>query len=422
MEETDLHLFDCLDCFLFHPEVLVSENQQIKLFPIIDSPVTYENLRMEQQDEPALIMKLQGDPDNYQLRPFNEVDLICVQVPANNSFKICLPTTLIPTAIEWYHHMLGHVGESRLFDTIDAHMAHPHLRRRVEEYVSTCEVCKMMKLPGRGYGHLPPREARLQPFEEIACDSIGPWTVPIPGMNLKFSALTTICTVSNLCELSRKQNDTSLEAGRLLELSWLHRYPRPLRCIHDGGAEFKYGFLRVLQQWGIKNVSITAHNPQSNAICERMHQTVAQILRTYVQTNPPQNQQEATTLVDHALSSASYAMRAAIHRTLKVYPGALIFHRDMILNVPLMAELITIRDRRQQLIDYNLQRTNSKRRFYDYQVGDYVSDLAALRPSKLDPRASNRFRITQVHVNGTVVIERRPGVLERINIRRIRPL
>ena len=154
---------------------------------------------------------------------------------------------------------------------------------------------------------LPPQEARLQPFEEIACDSIGPWTVPIPGMNLKFSALTTICTVSNLCEISRKQNDTSLEAGSLLEISWLHCYPRPLRCIHDGEAEFKYGFLPVLQQWGIKNVSVTAHNPQSNAICERMHQTVAQILRTYIRTNPPQNQQKATTLIDHTLSSASYA-------------------------------------------------------------------------------------------------------------------
>ena len=78
---------------------------------------------MEQQDEPALLMQLQEDPDNYKLRPFNQVDLVCVQSPANNSFNICVPTVLIPTAIEWYHRMLGHVGESRLFDTIAAHMA-----------------------------------------------------------------------------------------------------------------------------------------------------------------------------------------------------------------------------------------------------------------------------------------------------------
>ena len=192
MEETDLHLFDCLDCFLYHPDVLSQDTSQFESFPIIDSPITYENLRMEQQDEPALLLKLQEDPNNYQLRPFNQVDLICTRIPATNSFNICLPTSLIHATIEWYHHMLGHVGESRLFDTIVVHLTHPQLQRRVEEYVGTCQVCKTMKLPGKGYGHLPPREARLQPFEEIACDSIGPWTVPIPGMNLRFSTLTTI--------------------------------------------------------------------------------------------------------------------------------------------------------------------------------------------------------------------------------------
>ena len=83
----------------------------------------------------------------------------------------------------------------------------------------------MMKLLGKGYGHLPPIKARLQPSEEIACDSIESWTIPIPGMNLKFSALTTTCTVSNLCEIIQKQNDTSLEAGRSLKQSWLHKYP-----------------------------------------------------------------------------------------------------------------------------------------------------------------------------------------------------
>ena len=279
-----------------------------------------------------------------------------------------------------------------------------------------------MKLPGKGYGHLPPREARLQPFEEVAVDSIGPWTVPLPhGQKMMFTALTTICTVSNLCELVRKCSPTLTEAGRLFEASWLCRYPRPLRCIHDGGPEFKFGFLQVLEKWGIKLVLVTSHNPQSNAICECMHQTVAQILRTYIRTNPPGGQVQAVQMIDHALNVASYALRSAMHRTMRVSPGALVFHRDMILNVPLQAELLAIRDRRQQLIDYSLQRANAKRHFYDYRINDYVSDLT-IDPTKLAARAPNRFRITQVHTNGTVTIERRPGILERVNIRRIRPL
>jgi hypothetical protein len=41
--------------------------------------------------------------------------------------------------------------------------------------------------------------------------------------------------------------------------------------------------------------------------------------------------------------------------------------------------------------------------------------------SKLDVRFEGPFQITQIHVNGTVTIRRRPGILERVNIRRIRP-
>jgi hypothetical protein len=73
-----------------------------------------------------------------------------------------------------------------------------------------------MKYPGQGYGHLPSGETRQQPFEEIACDSIGPQIVPILGrLELKFSILTTICTVSNSVNSIKKIIEASTEAGRL---------------------------------------------------------------------------------------------------------------------------------------------------------------------------------------------------------------
>jgi len=93
----------------------------------------------------------------------------------------------------------------------------------------------------------------------------------------------------------------------------------------------------------------------------------------------------------------------------------------MLLNVPLMANLLALRGRRQQVIDYNLQRANAKRFDYNYRVNDYVSELE-IDPAKMDPRVSvNRFRIVEVRHNGTVVIERLPGIFETINIRRIKP-
>jgi hypothetical protein len=57
---------------------------------------------------------------------------------------------------------------------------------------------------------------------------------------------------------------------------------------------------------------------------------------------------------------------------------------------------------------------------YDYEVGDEVL-LLVYRPDKLEPRAVGPYPVTQVHTNGTLSIELSPGVIERVNIRRLKP-
>ena len=78
-------------------------------------------------------------------------------------------------------------------------------------------------------------------------------------------------------------------------------------------------------------------NPQANAVCERMHQTVANILRTHLRTSPPQDVYCATEMIDEALVLAMYAMQNKVHTTLGSSPGNLVFARDMFLNIPLVA-------------------------------------------------------------------------------------
>ena len=43
------------------------------------------------------------------------------------------------------------------------------------------------------------------------------------------------------------------------------------------------------------------------------------------------------------------------------------------------------------------------------------------KPRKLEERTSGPYKIVQTHVNGTVTIQLRPGLTERINIRRVIP-
>ena len=243
---------------------------------------------------------------------------------------------------------------------------------------------------------MPPREADAIPWHEVAVDLIGPWKLQVQEQELEISALTCIDTVTNLTELVRIQNKTSAHVAEQFQNCWLSRYPLPARCVHNNGGEFiGQAFQELLQQAGIDNAPTTAYNPQANAICERMHQTVANILRTLTIAHPLQNQQQADQAVDTALATAMHAMRASVHQTLGIAPGALVFQRDMFLELPLIANLITLQQIRQRLIDKNLQRQNQQRQMFDYAIGQQVL-VKAINPSKLQPRAHGPYNITQV--------------------------
>ena len=136
--------------------------------------------------------------------------------------------------------------------------------------------------------------------------------------------------------------------------------------------------------------------------------------------HPPQNIDEASLIVDSALQTACFSARAAIHSTMKVTPGAVAFSRDMLLNIPFIADLQLLQERREQLIHQQLLRANRSRISYDYRQGDEVLVLT-YKPDKLETRAVGPFRIEQIHVNGTVTIRRGAHVTECINIRRIKP-
>ena len=203
---------------------------------------------------------------------------------------------------------------------------------------------------------------------------------------------------------------------------WLSRYPWPQKCVHDNGGEFTgWEFQQLLEQCRIQDAPTTSRNPQANAICERMHQTMGNVLRTLLHGHPINNELQAEAIVDNALATTMHTLRSSVSRSLNYHsPGSLAFHRDMFLNLPLQADLEAIRQRRQLLIDDNLRRQNEKRRHYDYQVGQLVL-VKDPDGKKLDPKAKGPYPIQQVHANGTLTIQRTPFVTERIHLRRVFP-
>ena len=77
----------------------------------------------------------------------------------------------------------------------------------------------------------------------------------------------------------------------------------------------------------------------------------------------------ARDIIDDALATAMHAMRTNVTSALGSSPGALVFGRDMFLNVPLVADWVTIAKHREQLVNENLCRVNLNCCAYDYAVG-----------------------------------------------------
>ena len=105
-------------------------------------------------------------------------------------------------------------------------------------------------------------------------------------------------------------------------------------------------------------------------------------MRTLIHTHPPENYDDAADLIDQA--TAQYAVCTAIHNTLKLSPGAIIFGRDMLLDVPLIADFETLCQRCQALINHNLIVANQKRISFDYQPGQRILK-AIYSLSKMEP-------------------------------------
>ena len=125
--------------------------------------------------------------------------------------------------------------------------------------------------------------------------------------------------------------------------TWLAIYPQLERVINNNGTEFKgYGFQGLLEKLGIKPSNTTTKNPQSNAICKQMHQTVVMILKVTIKASPPHSVDKVNNLVEDALASAMHSLCVTVSKKLYSTPGRLAFSCNMLLNVSLIADWQTI--------------------------------------------------------------------------------
>ncbi len=168
-------------------------------------------------------------------------------------------------------------------------------------------------------------------------------------------------------------------------------------------SEFKLHFEYQCESYDIKCKPTTIKNPQANGILECVHQVLGQMLCTaeldMADSVTPYD-------VDVFLDNAAWAIRSTYHMLLKASPGAAIFRRDMLFDIPFVADWRKIGEQRQSLTDCGKKQENAKQIDYDYKVGDKVLVIneGILRKAE-SAYGKEPWTITTVHMNGTIRIQ-----------------
>ena len=211
--------------------------------------------------------------------------------------------------------------------------------------------------------------------------------------------------------------------AKKVDSAWLCRYPRPDSIIFDNGGEFTgREFQELLCSYGIERLPTTVLNPQSNGIKERMHLTMADMLRTMNFEIDTEDKKMWRAEVQAALQAVAWAIRTTVSAGTKHAPGHLMFERDMLLNSHIHVNWAAIQQHRENKAVQDNTRENERRKDYEYKVGDlcYIVKNKFERKRKLDKPAEGPFKIVATFKNGTVKIDRN-GYNEVINIRRLKP-
>jgi transposase InsO family protein len=112
-------------------------------------------------------------------------------------------------------------------------------------------------------------------------------------------------------EIVKATNKSATSIQDLFHTTWLTRYPRPQFIVFDNESmgEFKREFKQMceMKNYGIKAKPTTGHNPQANAIIERVQKVVNDMLRSFdLENNHEKLDEHQGTPFDYFLQSTAW--------------------------------------------------------------------------------------------------------------------
>jgi hypothetical protein len=240
------------DCFHMN-EVLANCSDEDKIYPL-----TTEEIAEAQRADTSLkhLFKRNAVIDQgLEIKLIDKTTYICKDGWLIN------PKPLQVRAVKWYHHYLQHPGHTRLEETMNAVMSWKGMRTAIRSLTKSCRSCQINKRRSRKYEHLPPKTVITNPWECLCVELIGLYTLKgKDNLQIDFMALSMINPASSCFEIAelpivkrlRQQtvygkelliadeifDKTSERIAKLVNKTWLCRYPWCCYLIYDNGSEF----------------------------------------------------------------------------------------------------------------------------------------------------------------------------------------
>ena len=236
-------------------------------------------------------------------------------------------------------------------------------RSQIQRHVKLCDRCQLAKHHKRKYGHLPPTITTVASWKQVCVDLIGPYISQGKVKTvLNLMCLTVIDPATSwfeIVELSTTEVQVVWKSKEIAEIIldkssaciahlfnelWLSCYPRVNDNIYNNGSKFK----NVFGKFSLKHKAAVIKNPQSNVILEHVHAVCSK--SNMIRTSSLNMQATCTPeMIDELIATIGWVICSTYHALRGSSSGIAIFGRDMLFDIPYLADWSEIGRKERQL-------------------------------------------------------------------------
>jgi len=302
------HLPDCLSrlpCTSANEE----DETELQFYPV---EAVHINFKEAQHQDPSLVELMKNPAYPYCMK-----DGILFR-----ENKPVVPKDLESYLLHLCHDdpMSGHLGIDKTFHLINSRYYMRGCKQKVIDYVNSCLRCQMRKPAPHGpYGEtvlIPTQD--LDVMSLVFVDVTGPFTTTSRGNQY---IIVAVEYVTRFVMARAIRTVTSESMLRFLLEDIVSKLGLPHALLTDNATVFTSELFKTINQTiGIKKIYSTPYHSQGNALCERQHRTIQDILSKFISSNQKD--------WDVYLPMCIFAMNNSVQTSTKFTPFYLMFHRE----------------------------------------------------------------------------------------------